>query len=137
MSRPETPVEGSIRRHLLATAAAALVLVAGFGTMSATTELSGAVVATGALVVESSVKKVQHPSGGVIEQILVKDGSHVEAGDLLIRLDKTVPQANLDMVTMELWELAARQARLDAERDGSEAIAFPPELSHAQSNSAH
>jgi HlyD family secretion protein len=131
MSRPETPAEGSIRRHLLATAAAAFVLVIGFGTMSATTELSGAVVATGALVVESSVKKVQHPSGGVVDRILVKDGSHVDAGDLLIRLDQTTPQANLDMVTMELWELATRQARLDAERDGKDAIVFPPELLQA------
>jgi HlyD family secretion protein len=131
MSQPETLVEGSIRRHLLATAAAALILIAGFGTMSATTELSGAVVATGALVVESSVKKVQHPTGGVVEQILVKDGSHVDAGDLLIRLDKTTPQANLDMVTMELWELAARQARLDAERDGKDAVVFAPDLLQA------
>ena len=127
----ETPVQGSIRRHLLATAAAALILVAGFGTMSATTELSGAVVATGALVVESNVKKVQHPTGGVVDQILVKEGSHVEAGDLLIRLDKTTPQANLDAVTMELWELAARQARLDAQRDDKDAVTFAPELLQA------
>jgi HlyD family secretion protein len=133
MSRPETPAEGSIRRHLLATAAAAFVLVIGFGTMSATTELSGAVIATGALVVESSVKKVQHPTGGVVEQILVKDGAHVEAGDLLVRLDKTTPQANLDAVTMELWELSARQARLEAQRDGTESITFAADLLGAAS----
>jgi HlyD family secretion protein len=131
MSTHEAAAQTSIHRHLLATAAAAFVLIAGFGTMSATTELSGAVIATGALVVESSVKKVQHPTGGVVEQILVKDGAHVEAGDLLVRLDKTTPQANLDAVTMELWELSARQARLEAQRDGTESITFTDELLRA------
>ena len=72
-----------------------------------------------------------HPTGGVVEQILVKEGSHVDAGDLLIRLDQTVPQANLDAVTMELWELAARQARLDAQRDGADSVTFPPDLLQA------
>jgi HlyD family secretion protein len=133
MSTHEAAAQTSIHRHLLATAAAALVLIAGFGTMSATTELSGAVIATGALVVESSVKKVQHPTGGVVEQILVKDGAHVEAGDLLVRLDKTTPQANLDAVTMELWELSARQARLEAQRDGTESITFAADLLGAAS----
>jgi HlyD family secretion protein len=133
MSTHEAAAQTSIHRHLLATAAAAFVLIAGFGTMSATTELSGAVIATGALVVESSVKKVQHPTGGVVEQILVKDGAHVEAGDLLVRLDKTTPQANLDAVTMELWELSARQARLEAQRDGTESITFAADLLGAAS----
>jgi HlyD family secretion protein len=128
MSTHEAAAQTSIRRHLLATAGAAFVLIAGFGTMSATTELSGAVIATGALVVESSVKKVQHPTGGVVEQILVKDGAHVEAGDLLVRLDKTTPQANFDAITMELWEQSARQARLEAQRDGKETIAFADDL---------
>jgi HlyD family secretion protein len=79
------------------------------------------------------VKKVQHPTGGVVEQILVKDGAHVEAGDLLVRLDKTTPQANLDAVTMELWELSARQARLEAQRDGTESITFAADLLGAAS----
>jgi HlyD family secretion protein len=126
-----TQTEGSIRRHLLLTSAAVLILVGGIGVMGATTELSGAVVAVGLLVVESNVKKVQHPTGGIVEELVVNEGSHVEAGSLLIRLDKTTAQANLAAITKALWELSARGARLNAEREGNESIAFTPDLLQA------
>jgi HlyD family secretion protein len=80
------------------------------------------------LVVESSVKKVQHPTGGTVGKLIVSDGMRVEAGDLLVRLDATTAQANLAMVTNSLAELHARRARLEAERDGTGEIEFPPEL---------
>lgn len=123
--------QASIRRQLVATAAISLALICGFGVMAATTELSGAVVSTGTLVVESAVKKVAHPSGGVIADILIREGSHVAAGDLLIRLDRTIPQANFDALTMEQWGLEARRARLEAQRDGKNEVAFPAELDAA------
>jgi HlyD family secretion protein len=91
-------------------------------------EISGAVVAGGALVVESNVKKVQHPTGGVVGEVRVKDGDRVKAGDILVRLDDTQTRAGLSIVTKALDELAAQQARNEAERDGADAVNFPADL---------
>ncbi len=118
----------SIRRHLLFGTAAVIFLVAGVGGWAATTELSGAVIAAGTLVVDTNVKKVQHPTGGVVGELRVRDGDRVKTGDVLLRLDETVTRANLAIVTKNLDEFAARQARDEAERDGIAAIAFPPDL---------
>ena len=122
------PVQRSIRRHLLAGLAAIFVLVGGIGGWAATTELSGAVIAPGQLVVQSDVKKVQHPTGGVVAELNVQDGDSVVAGDVIMRLDDTVTRANLAIVVKSLQQLEARQARLEAERDGVQAIEFPEAL---------
>jgi HlyD family secretion protein len=90
--------------------------------------LAGAVVVPGNLVVQSNVKQIQHPTGGVIAEIAVQNGSRVAAGDLLVRLDATQAQASLQVVTKQLDEIRARMARLTAERDGLDTIEFPPEL---------
>ena len=121
----------SIRVHLVAIGATAIFLVCGIGVIGATTELAGAVIAMGSLVVESNVKKVQHPTGGIVGELLVHDGSRVRAGELLLRLDETTAQANLAMVDKSLAELFARRARLEAERDGGDDIEFPAELVEA------
>src|SRR6476620_7962135 len=118
----------SIRRHTRIGLSAALFLVVGLGGWSAITELSGAVVAPGTVVVDSHVKKVQHPTGGVIGQILARDGDRVRSGDVVIRLDETVARANLSMVSKSIDEMYARRARLEAERDGAKAIRFPDDL---------
>lgn len=118
----------SIRRHTRLGLVAALALVGGCGGWAALTELSGAVVAPGSLVVDSHVKKVQHPTGGVVGEILARDGDRVRAGAVVVRLDETVARANLAMVAKSLDELYARQARLEAERDGRAAVAFPAGL---------
>ena len=99
----------SIRRHIFA-------------------EISGALIAQGSIVVDSNVKKVQHPTGGVVGELRVRDGDRVKAGDILIRLDETVTRANLAIVTKGLTELYARKARLAAERDGAETLETPKEL---------
>src|SRR5712691_3205388 len=124
----ESGTRSSIRAHLLAIAAVTIVLVGGIGVMGASTELAGAIVASGALVVESNVKKVQHPTGGIVGELLVRDGAHVKAGDMLIRLDETTAQANVAMVNKSLAELWARRARLEAERDAIDEIEFPSDL---------
>jgi HlyD family secretion protein len=80
------------------------------------------------LVVDSNVKKVQHPTGGVVGEIRARDGDQVKIGDVLIRLDETVTRANLTIVIKGLDELTARKARLEAERDGLADIAFPSEF---------
>lgn len=118
----------SINRHLLVGAAAAVVLVFGVGGWAMTTKLSGAVIAPGQLVVDSNVKKVQHPTGGVVGELLVKDGHRVKAGDVMLRLDATQARTSLAIVTTALDELAARQARGEAERDGGEQLVIPADL---------
>jgi HlyD family secretion protein len=90
--------------------------------------LGGAIVAPGVIVVESKIKKVQHPSGGIISQINVKDGSHVAAGDLLVRLDETQARANNQMLAKQLEQVQMRIARLTAERDGAADITLPHHL---------
>ena len=91
--------------------------------------LAGAVVVPGNLVVQSNVKQIQHPTGGVIAEIKAQNGSRVEAGDLLVRLDATQAQTSLQVVTKQLDEVRGRMARLIAERDGLAQIEFPAELS--------
>ena len=90
--------------------------------------LAGAVVVPGNLVVQSNVKTIQHPTGGVVAEIRVVNGTRVKAGDLLVRLDATQARASLQMVSKQLDELRARIARLAAERDGLPRIEFPAEL---------
>ncbi|NTF10278.1 HlyD family type I secretion periplasmic adaptor subunit [Agrobacterium rubi] len=118
-------VSRSIRRHLLAGLVACTVLVGGAGAWASVTSLSGAVVAQGHFVVGSYVKKVQHPTGGVVGDILVSEGDAVKAGDVVMRLDATQTRANLAIVTKRLDELTARLARLEAERDNLSDIRFP------------
>ena len=108
-----------------------LVLVIGLGVAggwATLVPLAAAVVVTGTLVVQSDVKKVQHPTGGVVAQIAVEDGMHVKAGDLLVRLDETQVRANLQMVAKQLDDITLRIARLRAERDGLDDPAMAPEL---------
>ena len=88
----------------------------------------GAVIANGVIVVDSNVKKVQHPAGGIVGEIRVRDGDAVNAGDLVMRLDETITRANLHLITKQLDELAGRRARLRAERDGTETIETPRAL---------
>ncbi len=111
-----------------------LMLVGGFGGWASTTELSGALIAPGSIVVDTNVKKVQHPTGGIVGEVRVRDGDRVKAGDVVVRLDETVTRANLSIVTKGLNELAARKARLEAERDSLDAIKFPDELVARQDN---
>ena len=118
----------SIRRHLWAATLTLALLAGGVGGWAASTEIAGAVIASGFLVVDSNVKKVQHPTGGVVGEILARDGDRVRSGDVIVRLDETVARANLAIVTKTLDELTARKARLAAERDGAGEIEFPPEM---------
>lgn len=118
----------SIRRNLWAATLTVTLLAGGVGGWAATTDIAGAVIASGFLVVESNVKKVQHPTGGVVGEILAREGDKVSLGDVLVRLDETVTRANLAIVSKNLDELTARKARLAAERDGAEAVQVPPEM---------
>jgi membrane fusion protein, type I secretion system len=104
------------------------LLIFGVGGWAATSQLAGAVIAPGTIVVESNIKKVQHPTGGVVGEILVKGGSEVDEGQIVLRLDDTVTRSTLGVVRSQLDELMAREPRLLAERDDASAILFPGQL---------
>jgi HlyD family secretion protein len=125
---PQHAVSDSVRGYLFGGVVVIALLVGGIGGWAATSDLAGAVLAQGTVVVDSNVKKVQHPTGGIIGEIRVKDGDRVNPGDLLVRLDETATRANLLTVTKQLDEIAMRQARLKAERDGADSVAVPKML---------
>jgi HlyD family secretion protein len=90
--------------------------------------ISGAAIASGNLQVEGRRQSVQHPYGGVVRQLLVRDGAHVEKGQLLITLDDSEPRAKLDVLLAERDAALAAEARLIAERDGGDAPDFGDDL---------
>ena len=118
----------SIRGHLIFGLTLILVLAGGFGGWASTAQISGALIAPGSVVVDSNVKKVQHPTGGVVGEVRVRDGDIVKAGDIVVRLDETVVKASLAIVVKTLNGLWARAARLEAEQRGLDQIKFPPML---------
>ena len=123
--------EHVVRSHEVQLKAASRVLVisaAIAGGWATLVPLSGAVVVPGALVVESSVKKIQHPTGGVVAAIPVEDGMHVHAGTLLVRLDDTQLKANQKVIADQFDQVRARIARLIAERDETTIIHFPEQI---------
>ena len=128
MSDQPRGAQRSIRLHLITGLVVVLVLAGGFGGWASTVPISGALIAPGSVVVDSNVKKVQHPTGGVVGEVRVHDGDLVKAGDIVVRLDETVVKASLAIVVKTLNGLYARAARLEAEQRGSDKIKFPAAL---------
>ena len=120
-----TPALHSIQRYMIVGMVIVGFVTFGIGGWATTSELTGAVIGQGVLVVDSSVKKVQHPTGGVVGELRVREGDKVLAGDILLRLDETQTLANATIVSKSFDELVARQARLEAERDNADQITFP------------
>lgn len=127
--RPAPPVRGLGARGPMTLGFAALAaLVLGFGTWSLGTEIAGAIVAPGLVEVEQNRQVVQHPDGGVVASISVSEAQAVAAGDLLITLDGALLTSELAIVEDQLYEALARQARLEAERDGAGQPRYPDDL---------
>jgi HlyD family secretion protein len=116
------------RPFLLLGYAALILLVLGLGSWSVTARISGAVIAPGQVEVLGNRQVVQHPTGGVVIEIVARDGDLVAAGDVLLRLEGDEIRAQFAMVESQLFELIARQDRLEAQRDAAEAIAFSAEI---------
>jgi HlyD family secretion protein len=123
--RKKTEVEANVKAYLVSGLAVVFILVGGLAVWATTTSIVGAVIGSGVVVVETNVKKVQHPTGGIVGEINVKNGDQVKAGDLLIRLDETLTRTNEQMISKQLDQLMMREARLKAERDGIGTISVP------------
>lgn len=118
----------ALNRHIRYSIAAILLLGGGALAASLFVPVAGAVLASGQVVVEHSLRKVQHATGGVVGKLLVSEGQKVRQGDLLVRLDDTSTRANLAIIVNEMTALMARRARLTAERDGRETMPLPDAL---------
>lgn len=103
-------------------------LVFGLGGLAAFLPMAGAVIAPGQVSVASFVRQIGHPTGGIVSEVMVRDGDRVRKGQPLMRLDSTVTQAAAVYTGENVDQLLARAARLTAERDGAAGIAFPQEL---------
>jgi len=126
----------SVRMPLIVGLLALGTLVGGFGYWSVASTLAGAIVASGQVEVDQNRQVVQHPDGGVVASIKVDEGDMVAAGDVLIQLDPTLLQSNLNVTESQLFEIMARQARLKAERDDSPVMEPAPALAQAAVDNA-
>ncbi len=115
---------------------ALIILVVGLGVWSIRTQLAGAIISQGVIEVQSNRQVVEHPDGGVVGEIFVRDGDEVESGDLLLRLDDTFMASEKTVVETQLFELLARQARLEAERDGATSEQLAEKLRAVQEREA-
>ncbi|WP_170479813.1 HlyD family type I secretion periplasmic adaptor subunit [Ruegeria arenilitoris] len=112
--------------------AALVILVLGLGLWSVRTELAGAIISQGVVEVQSNRQVVEHPDGGVVGEIFVRDGDSVARGDMLLRLDGTFLASEMTIVESQLFELLARMVRLEAERDGSDAAGLTERMKELQ-----
>ncbi|MGH1420046.1 MAG: HlyD family type I secretion periplasmic adaptor subunit [Hyphomicrobiaceae bacterium] len=127
-AQQKTPAhaDAGIARRLTVAGLTALVLLVGIGGWGALAAISGAVIAQGQVAIKGKAKQVQHPTGGVVSEIAVKNGDHVLAGDVLLRLDDTQTRAFLGVIISQLIELEARLVRHRAERDQADELVFSP-----------
>ena len=118
----------SVRRPIVIGVLALLILLGGFGYWAVASNIAGAVVASGQIEVDQNRQAIQHPDGGVVAEITVQEGSMVGADDIILRLDGSDLISELAVITGQLNGLRARRARLEAERDATDIIAFPDDL---------
>lgn len=122
----------NIRKFVIAGYVVLVVMVFGIGAWAAVTQISGAVVISGNLEVEGNRQVVQHPTGGVIEALNVRDGAEVKKGDVLMELEGDSLVTELGIVEGQWFEILSRKGRLAAERDGQDTIVYDPELLQEQ-----
>jgi HlyD family secretion protein len=123
----------SLRRHAVVGLIAVILLAGGLGWWAATTDIAGAVISSGTVVLGSGSKPVQHAEGGIVAEVLVEDGDYVETGDLLARFEGTAVRANVAVINSQLAEAFARQARLRAETTDQETIDIPAAMENIAS----
>lgn len=121
---PAEHVENKLKAVLIAMA----VLIAAVVIGGMLIPIGGAVIASGQIGVESHIKKIAHPAGGIVAEILVQNGQHVRKGEILMRFDDKVTGADAEFSSLSVDQMMAQRARLEAERLGASSISFPPEL---------
>jgi HlyD family secretion protein len=126
----------SMQRALIAGVVVLVLLIFGLMRWAALTEITGAVIAEGTVVVESSLKKIQHPTGGTVKEVRVKNGDRIKAGDVLIRLDGIEIQNRLKLLERQLLAHRLRIARLTAERNNQASITLAGETASRASDPA-
>lgn len=126
--RPSLSIRRSLRRTLLAAATITGTFFVGLGGWAAYAPLAGAAVAPAVTSPDGNRRQVQHLEGGIVRELLVREGSTVHAGEPLVVLDSTSARASRDILRKELRSLLTLRARLIAERDGANEIAFPAEI---------
>lgn len=129
---PEDELRSKSKWALIAVGALALVLIL----MATVVQIGGAVIGTGEVEVASKIKRISHPTGGVVNELLVSDGDRVKKGDVLMRLDTTVSGVSAELSSEGVDQLLARKARLEAEREGRATVSFPKELAARSDASA-
>jgi HlyD family secretion protein len=118
----------SARKPMIVGVLALLALILGIGVWGSMTRIAGAIVASGTIQVESLRQVVQHPDGGVVGEILAREGQRVSAGDVILRFDDNFLKSQETVLDGQMSEFAGRKARLRAERDGSDQVKFDPEF---------
>lgn len=125
----DTPTPETMARPMLVRGMWLVVVVfGGILIWAAIMPLATGAVAPGKLVVDSNRKDIQHLEGGIVKDILVKEGARVKEGDVLVRLDPTTADARQGLIYGQWFAAKATEARLIAERDNASSITFPPDL---------
>ncbi|MBP2231730.1 HlyD family type I secretion membrane fusion protein [Azospirillum agricola] len=122
------PSRPPVGRFVVAGLALGLAGFGGFGAWAALAPLASAAVAPGTVTADSHRKTVQHLDGGIVAELLVRDGDRVVAGQPLIRLDDLESRSTVTLLEGQLWALLAQETRLIAERDEAPAMALPKAL---------
>lgn len=121
---PNQRMGRTLRRSFIVMA----LLVGVGGLAGALIPIGGAVIGSGQLGIADQVKRVAHPTGGTIAEILVRNGQHVRKGQVLVRLDDKIATADAAMSSLSVDQMIAQKARLEAERLGASSITFPESL---------
>jgi len=125
------PARPRTRGTVLFGFAAIGIFFGAFAAWSSLAPLSEAAIAPGMIKVEGTRRTIQHLEGGIVREILVRDGDRVEAGQVLVRLDDIRAGADFETLRSQRWSFMAQDARLSAELAGTDAVTFPPELLEA------
>lgn len=133
-SSPDGPPSDSARGATRAGWLIILLFFGGFGTWAATAPLNAAVVGEAVVKVEGNRKSVQHPDGGMVKEILVREGDRVYAGDAVMVLDDTDIRAEVEILEQQYLQLLATETRLRTEYARGSKIVFPLELLAAGDN---
>ncbi|HEX2257412.1 MAG TPA: HlyD family type I secretion periplasmic adaptor subunit [Afifellaceae bacterium] len=128
LAMPDVPPSPPVRSWIVRGVVIGIVVLGGFGAWATLAPLSSASMAPGSVKVETNRKTVQHLEGGIIEAILVRDGDRVRAGQVLMRLDNVDASADQGALQGQLDSLAAREARLTAQRNDLDVVSFPTDL---------